>query len=92
METKGQHSGKTISISIVHHTLQVIKDFLAWLHEKPRYGRRIILSDIAFLNLTKGEERQASTTAPKKYASLEEYRTALSTLGFSRKVLSCDKP
>jgi len=77
LETKNQRSGKTISISTVHHTLQAIKDFLAWLHEKPRYGRRIILSDIAFLNLTKGEERQARTSTPRKYASLQEYRTAL---------------
>lgn len=76
-DTKGQRSGKPISIATVYHTLQAIKEFLAWLHEKPGYGRRIVLSDIAFLNLTIGQEYQTHTSGPKKYATIEEYRKAL---------------
>lgn len=77
LATKAQRSGKPISIQTVYHVLQALKDFLAWLHEKPGYSRRIALSDIAFLNLTLGEESQAHATGLKKYASLEEYRKAI---------------
>jgi integrase len=74
---KGQRSGTTISISTVHHTLQAVKEFLAALHAKPEYRSRIKPADIAYLNLTTGEERQAHTTRPKAYATLEQYRAAL---------------
>lgn len=72
-----QRSGLPMSIATVHHTLQAIKDFLAWLHGRREYRRRIAPADIAYLNLTTGEERQAHATGPKKYASLDDYRTAL---------------
>jgi len=77
LESKAQRTGKPISISTVHHTLQAIKEFLAWLHGQQKYRFRIKLADIAYLNLTTGEERQAHASSPKKYATLEEYRTAL---------------
>lgn len=77
LESKAQRSGKPISISTVHHTLQAIKEFLAWLHGRDEYRRRIIPANIAYLNLTTGEERQAHATGQKKYATLEEYRKAL---------------
>jgi len=75
--TKAQRSGKPVSLATVLHTLQAIKDFLAWLHGQKEYRRRIAPVHIAYLNLTTGEERQAHTTTPKRYASLEEYHTAL---------------
>jgi integrase/recombinase XerD len=77
LSTLAARSGKPISIATVHHTLQAMKDFLAWLHGRPGYRRRINPADIAYLSLTIGEERQAHATGPKVYASLEEYRTAL---------------
>ncbi|MFZ4125034.1 MAG: tyrosine-type recombinase/integrase [Rickettsiales bacterium] len=77
LESKSQRTGKPISISTVHHTLQAIKEFLAWLHGRQEYRCRIKPADVAYLNLTTGEERQAHTSGPKQYATLEEYRTAL---------------
>lgn len=77
LESKAQRSDKPISISTAHHTLQAIKEFLAWLHGRDEYRRRIIPANIAYLNLTTGEERQAHATGQKKYATLEEYRKAL---------------
>src|SRR5712691_3471869 len=77
LATKAQRSGKPVSIATVHHTLQAIKDFLAWLHGRQEYRRRITPADIAYLNLTTGEERQAHATGAKKYASLDDYRAAL---------------
>ncbi len=77
LETKAQRSGKPISISTAHHTLQAIKEFLTWLQGKQEYRSRIKLSDIQFLNLTTGEERQAYATGIKKYASLAEYQKAI---------------
>jgi integrase len=77
LAVKGQRSGNPISIATAHHILQAIKDFLAWLHGQPEYRRRIAPADIAYLSLTKGEERQAHAGTPKKFASLEEYHAAL---------------
>jgi site-specific recombinase XerC len=76
LAAKAQRSGKPVSIATVHHTLQAIKDFLAWLHGRREYRRRIAPADIAYLNLTTGEERQAHAIGPKKYASLDDYRAA----------------
>jgi integrase len=73
----GQRSGQPISISTIHHTLRAIREFLVWLHGLPEYRARVKLADIAYLNLTTGEVRQAQTARPKRYASLEEYRRAL---------------
>ena len=77
LASNGERTGKLISLATVHHVLQAVKDFLAWLHGQPHFRRRIPLADIAYLSLTTGEERQAHTTAPRRYASLEEYRKAL---------------
>lgn len=75
--TKARRSGKPLSITTVHHVLQAIKEFLAWLQGWPEYRRRIKPSDIAYLNLTAGEERQAHVTTPKRYATIEQYRAAI---------------
>jgi integrase len=77
LASTGCRTGKSISLATVHHVLQSVKDFLAWLHGQPHFRRRIPLADIAYLNLTAGEERQARTTSPRQYPSLEEYRTAI---------------
>lgn len=77
LETDAQRSGKPMSLSTVHHILQANKDFLAWLHNRPGFRRAIALHDIAYLNLSKGEERQASTSKPKDYPSVDEFRRAI---------------
>lgn len=77
LETKAKRSDKRLSIATVHHVLQAIKDFLMWLSSQPGYRRRIRPGDIAYLNLTTGEERQAHASGPKLFASADEYRTAL---------------
>jgi integrase len=74
---RGKRSGKPISIATVHHTLLAVKDFFAWLHGQSGYRQRIKASDIAYLNLGIGEERQARASEPKQYASLEDHRRAL---------------
>lgn len=80
LASKDARTGKVISLATVHHVLQAVKDFLAWLHGQKHFQRRIRPADIAYLNLTAGEERQAHTTAPRRYASLEQYRTVLSAM------------
>ncbi len=77
LDRKAQRSGKPMSISTVHHALQAIKEFLSWLHGHEAYRRRIVPANIAYLNLTTGEERQAHASGPKQYATLGEYRKAL---------------
>lgn len=80
VEVRTDRTGRPLSISTVHHILQAIRDFLAWLSAQPAYRRRIKPSEIAYLNLTLGEERQAKACGPKHYASLEDYRTALKAM------------
>ena len=77
LDMKGVRSGKTISLSTIHHTLQAVKEFMAWLHGRQEYRNRIKPADIQYLNLTTGEERQAHTTRPRAYATLDQYRAAL---------------
>jgi site-specific recombinase XerC len=74
--TKGQRSGKPISTATAYDVLQALKEFLAWLHVRPGYRRRIDPTHIAFLNLTANDERAARATNPKSYATLEQYRAA----------------
>jgi integrase len=75
--TKGQRSGKPISTATAYHVLQALKEFLAWLHGRPGYRRRIDPSHISYLNLTTNDERVARATSPKSYATVEQYRAAL---------------
>lgn len=77
VETKAQRSGKALSIVTVHHILQAVREFLVWLHGRSEYRRRIKLENIAYLNLTTGDERKAHVSVPKEYASWQEYRKAL---------------
>lgn len=77
VETVGQRSAQTISISTVHHALRAIRDFFAWLHGIETFRRRIKPGDIAYLNLTTGDERRARTSTPKTYPSPDQFREAL---------------
>ncbi len=77
LEAEAQRSGKPMSLSTVHHILQANKDFLAWLHNRPGFRRAISLHDIAYLNLSRGEERQARTCKPKDFPSVEDFRKAI---------------
>jgi len=80
VNSKGQRSGKPISIATAHHVLQAIKEFLIWLNGRPGYRRRIDLAHVAYLNVTAKEERVARASSPKPYASLEQYKAALSAM------------
>ncbi len=77
LASKAKRSGKPISKATAYHVLLAVREFLAWLHSRPGYRRRIDPTHIAYLNLTAKDERIAHTTAPKSYASLEQYRRAL---------------
>ncbi len=77
LEADAQRSGKPMSLSTIHHILQANKDFLAWLHNRPGFRRAISMHDIAYLNLSKGEERQARTSKPKDFPSVEDFRRAI---------------
>jgi integrase len=77
LNTKAKRSGKPISTSTAYHTLQMIKEFLIWLQGRPGYRRRIDLADVAFLNLTTKQQREAHVRTPKHFASLEQYRAVL---------------
>ncbi len=75
--SRAKRTGKPVSISTAHHVLQGVKDFMLWLHGQPGYRRRVVLGDVAYLNLTTKDERKARVTPQKPYASLEQYRAAL---------------
>lgn len=88
---KAKRSGKTISLSTAHHVLQAIKEFLAWLQGLPEYRRRIKPGDIAYLNLSAGEARQAHASRPKSYASVDQYRAALFAMPSSTEIECRDR-
>lgn len=77
VETLGQRSAQPISISTVHHILRALRDFFAWMHGVEVFRRRIKPGDIAYLNLTTGDERRARTSAPKTYPTPDQFRKAL---------------
>lgn len=80
LASKGARSGKRLSTSTAHHILQAIKEFLAWLQGQPGYRRRINVTDIAYLNLTTKEEREAHVARPKSYPTVAQYKAALFAL------------
>src|SRR6476469_1170970 len=41
LASKARRSGEPISRATAHHVLQALKEFLAWLHGRPGYRRRI---------------------------------------------------
>jgi integrase/recombinase XerD len=84
--TKARRSGKPISTATAYHVLQALKEFLAWLHERSGYRRRIDPTDIAYLNLTTNDERVARATSPKSYATVEQYRAAVLHMPTSNEV------
>ncbi len=57
--------------------MRAVQEFLAWLQSRPGYRSRINSEDIAYLNLTTKDVREAHVSAPKAYPSLEQYRAAL---------------
>jgi integrase/recombinase XerD len=77
LASKARRSGKPVSKATAYHVLKAIKEFLAWLHGRPGYRRRIDPTHIAYLNLTTKDVRIAHVTSPKSYASVEQYRAAL---------------
>src|SRR6185312_6939857 len=76
LASKGR-SGRPISKATGHHLLRAVGEFLAWLQGRSEYRRRIDPCDIAYLNLTTKDVRVAHMSAPKNYATLEQYRAAL---------------
>ena len=80
LASKGARSGKRISTATAHHILQAIKEFLAWLQTQPGYRRRINVTEIAYLNLTTKEEREAHVARPKSYPTIAQYKAALFAL------------
>lgn len=77
LAAKGQRSGRPVSKATAHHLLRAVREFLAWLQARPGYRRRIAPEDIAYLNLTTKDVREAHVSAPKAYPSLDQYRAAL---------------
>ena len=72
LASKAKRTGQPISIATAHHVLQALKEFLLWLHSQPGYRRRINPTDVAYLNLTNKDEREARVTTPKIYVSTAE--------------------
>ncbi|MGE5539626.1 MAG: tyrosine-type recombinase/integrase [Gemmatimonas sp.] len=74
---KGPRSRRQLSKATAHHILRSLREFLIWLHGRPGYRRRVDPMNVAYLNLTTKEEREAHAAKPKPYATFEQYRTAL---------------
>lgn len=89
--TKAKASGSPISYSTAHHTLQVIKDFMFWLHGQTGYRRKIRPNDIAYLSLSMNEVRAAKAPRLREYPSFEQIRATLKTMPTATEVQKRDR-
>jgi len=63
--------GDNLSLSTVYNILRHVKDFFKWLSTQSGYKSRIHLDDVAYLRLTKKENRIATSPKMPRYPSLE---------------------
>jgi integrase/recombinase XerD len=70
-------TGKPLSKSTLHSTMNTLKAFYTWLSYQPRFKSRIKLTDCQYFNLTHKDVSVAKSGKYKDFATLEQIRKAL---------------
>ncbi|MGE3770599.1 MAG: site-specific integrase [Bdellovibrionales bacterium] len=78
-KTKAKQSDRPISLSTIDHTLHVLREFFHWLCQRQGY-KRIVPADIAYLNISAKERREANTPNQKAYPTLEQVHATLAAM------------
>jgi len=71
---KREHQDKPISLSTYHSYLRCITKFFVWLSGEPGYKSKIIPDKIAYLKLSRKEERIATQYTPRNFPPIEYVR------------------
>jgi hypothetical protein len=76
-ECKNKH-GEPLSLSIIHHTLKPLQDFLQELSKEAGYRRKILPRDVEYLNLANNDRRKLQTGREVKvHPTIEQAQRAL---------------
>ena len=79
VRTKAKGSDKPLSKATISSTLRHLKDFFKWLAYQKGF-KRIDVREVKYFNLSEKESREARGTTLKKYPSLEQIRTVLTSM------------
>lgn len=71
---KREYRGKPISLSTDYSYLRCLTKFFTWLSDQPGYKSKIIPDKIAYLKLSRKEERIATQYTPRNFPALEYVR------------------
>lgn len=68
---KRQHRKKSISLVTYNTYLRYLRKFFIWLSGEPGYRSKITPDKVAYLKISKKDERIATQSTPRNYPSLE---------------------
>jgi len=78
-QTVRKDTGKPLSKATVNSSLRHLKDFFRWLAYQKGY-RKIDVTQIEYLNLTRKEVMEARSRRLKRYPTLEQIKAALESM------------
>ncbi len=70
-----EKSEKALGITSQYHHLRHVKRFFVWLSSQAGYKSKVSADDAMYLDLSQKEKRQAISTKPQKYPTLEQVKT-----------------
>lgn len=73
-------TGKRLSRSTVHATLQALRAFFIWLADKPGFRRTLSYSDAEYFNLSEKDARIARATRERAAPTLEQVHHVLAQM------------
>jgi site-specific recombinase XerD len=73
-----EQSKQMLGLRSQYHHLRHIKDFFTWLSGQPGYKSRIKLSDVMYLQLSKKDRQQATSSGLPSYPTLEQVKALCS--------------
>jgi integrase len=79
-------TGELLSKATLYATLMALRNFFAWLADKPGYRSRISFSDANYFNLSEKETRIAKTRREPRVPTIEQIEYVLSTIPTSTPV------
>jgi site-specific recombinase XerD len=82
-EQKGQKSGKRLSKSTLHATLNQLKSFFQWLSMQPGYKSRVRYSDAEYFNLSEKDTRIAKAKRQKRAPTMEQIKHVIDVMPIS---------
>ena len=79
-------TGELLSKATLYATLMALRNFFAWLADKPGYRSRISFSDADYFNMSEKETRIAKTRREPRVPTIEQIEYVLSTIPTSTPV------